>query len=190
MAPLLFTCPTTHRRAPTRIETDPNSLAAAWKKTLKVECPHCGQVHRISVREAYITFAVQDGTDPIVVDRPPGVLPRPPEDSSRASQQRTSLPTKKTPPDELSGVVSAEGSRAQAAEVVRRRRSTIAALRPAGVSALFVNTHIPRAPLRPAQDHPATRQRHYPFIHNPRAEDYFAFALAAGGQAETHALIS
>jgi hypothetical protein len=77
MAPLLFTCPTTHRRAPTRIETDPNSLAAAWKKTLKVKCPHCGEVHRISVREAYITFAVQDGTDPIVVDRPPGVLPRP-----------------------------------------------------------------------------------------------------------------
>jgi hypothetical protein len=30
------------------------------------------------------------------------------------------------------------------------------------------------------------RQRH----NNPRAEDYFAFALAAGGQAETHALIS
>ena len=43
MAPLLFTCPTTHRRAPTPIETDPNSLAAAWKKTLKVECPHCGE---------------------------------------------------------------------------------------------------------------------------------------------------
>jgi hypothetical protein len=79
MAPLLFTCPTTHRRAPTRIETDPNSLAAAWKKTLKVECPHCGEVHRISVREAYIKFAIQDGTDPIVVDRPPGVLPRPPK---------------------------------------------------------------------------------------------------------------
>jgi hypothetical protein len=79
MAPLLFTCPTTHRRAPTRIETDPNSLAAAWKKTLKVECPHCGEVHRISVREAYVKFAIQDGTDPIVVDRPPGVLPRPPK---------------------------------------------------------------------------------------------------------------
>ena len=79
MAPLLFTCPTTHRRAPTRIETDPNSLAAAWKKTLKVKCPHCGEVHRISVREAYVKFAIQDGTDPIVVDRPPGVLPRPPE---------------------------------------------------------------------------------------------------------------
>ena len=61
MAPLLFTCPTTHRRAPTRIKTDPNSLAAAWKKTLKVECPHCGEVHRISVREAYVKFAIQMG---------------------------------------------------------------------------------------------------------------------------------
>ena len=79
MAPLLFTCPATHRRAPTRIETDAKSLAAAWKKTLKVQCPHCGEVHRISVREAYLIFAVQDGTDPIVVDRLPGVVPAPPK---------------------------------------------------------------------------------------------------------------
>jgi hypothetical protein len=75
MSPLLFTCPITHRRAPTCIETSPKSLAAAWKKSLRVECPHCGEVHRVSVREAYIAFAVQDGTDPIVVDRPPGVVP-------------------------------------------------------------------------------------------------------------------
>jgi hypothetical protein len=79
MAPLLFTCPTTHRRAPTRVETDPKSLAAAWKRTLKVECPHCGEMHRVTVRDAYIAFAVQDGTDPIVVDRPPGVAPPPPK---------------------------------------------------------------------------------------------------------------
>ena len=79
MAPLLFTCPATHRRAPTRIETDAKSLAAAWKKTLKVQCPHCGEVHLVSVREAYIIFAVQDGTDPIVVDRLPGVVPAPPK---------------------------------------------------------------------------------------------------------------
>ena len=70
MAPLLFTCPTTHRRAPTRIEIDPKSLAAAWKRTLKVECPHCGEMHQVTVRDAYIAFAIQDGTDPIVVDRP------------------------------------------------------------------------------------------------------------------------
>jgi hypothetical protein len=58
-----------------RVETDAISLAAAWKKTLKVACPHCGEMHRVSVRDAYIAFAVQDGTDPIVVDRPPGVAP-------------------------------------------------------------------------------------------------------------------
>jgi hypothetical protein len=75
MAPLLFTCPTTHRRAPTRVETDAKSLAAAWKKTLKVECPHCGKMHRVSVRDAYIAFAIQDGADPIVVDRLPGSTP-------------------------------------------------------------------------------------------------------------------
>jgi hypothetical protein len=74
MAPLLFTCPTTQRRAPTCVETDPKSLAAAWKKVLKVECPHCGEVHAISVRQAYIAFAVH-GTDPIVVDRSPGATP-------------------------------------------------------------------------------------------------------------------
>ena len=38
---------------------------------MRVKCPHCGEVHAISVREAYIKFAVQDGTDPIVVDRLP-----------------------------------------------------------------------------------------------------------------------
>ena len=93
MAPLLFTCPTTHRRAPTRIETDPNSLAAAWRKTLKVECPHCGEVHRISVREAYVKFAIQDGTDPIVVDRPPGVLPRTPKGFIPRKQQKKRIHT-------------------------------------------------------------------------------------------------
>jgi hypothetical protein len=76
MAPLLFTCPTTHRRAPTRIETDPKSLAVAWRKTVKVGCPHCGEIHRVSVREAFIAFAVQDGTQPTFVDRPPRVHPR------------------------------------------------------------------------------------------------------------------
>jgi hypothetical protein len=66
--PLSFTCPTTRRQSLTRVETDTASLATAWKKTLRVECPHCGEVHRVSVREAYIASAIQDGTDH---DRPP-----------------------------------------------------------------------------------------------------------------------
>ncbi len=54
MASLFFTCPTTHQQAPTGIETDVQSLRAAWKATLNVKCPHCGEVHEISVRETYI----------------------------------------------------------------------------------------------------------------------------------------
>jgi hypothetical protein len=34
MASLFFTCPTTHQQAPTGIETDVQSLRAAWKATL------------------------------------------------------------------------------------------------------------------------------------------------------------
>jgi hypothetical protein len=39
------------------------SLSASWKAMLKVNCPHCGQVHEISVRETYIDSALQDATD-------------------------------------------------------------------------------------------------------------------------------
>jgi hypothetical protein len=63
MAPLFFTCPTTHREAPTGIETDVQSLQAAWKATLKIKCPYCGEMHQISVRETYINGALKDATD-------------------------------------------------------------------------------------------------------------------------------
>jgi hypothetical protein len=33
--------------------------AAAWKATLNVKCPHCGEVHEISVRETYINGALK-----------------------------------------------------------------------------------------------------------------------------------
>jgi hypothetical protein len=60
MASLFFTCPTTHHEAPTGIETDVQSLQATWKASVKVKCPHCGEVHEISVRETYINGALQD----------------------------------------------------------------------------------------------------------------------------------
>jgi hypothetical protein len=62
MAPLLFTCPKTSRQAPTGIETDVQSLSASWKVMLKVKCPHCGEVHEISVRETYINGALSDAS--------------------------------------------------------------------------------------------------------------------------------
>ena len=60
MAPLLFVCPKTDQQAPTGIETDVQSLSAAWKVMLKVNCPHCGEVHEVSVRETYIDAALSD----------------------------------------------------------------------------------------------------------------------------------
>jgi len=60
---LLFTCPNTDQETPTSIATDVKALSAAWKRTLKIACPHCGQVHRTSVREAYIEGALRDACD-------------------------------------------------------------------------------------------------------------------------------
>jgi hypothetical protein len=59
MASLFFTCPRTRQLAPTGIETDVQSLRAAWKATLNVKCPHCGETHQISVRETFNNGALQ-----------------------------------------------------------------------------------------------------------------------------------
>ena len=43
-----------------QLATDVQSLSAAWKATLKVNCPYCREVHEISVRETYIDAALFD----------------------------------------------------------------------------------------------------------------------------------
>jgi hypothetical protein len=58
MASLLFICPQTHQKVSTGVETDAQSLRASWKATLKVDCPYCGAVHEIAVREAYLDSAI------------------------------------------------------------------------------------------------------------------------------------
>jgi hypothetical protein len=63
MAPLLFTYPNTNRRASTCIQTDVQSLRALWKIMLKVNCPHCGEMHEIWVRETFINGVIFDATD-------------------------------------------------------------------------------------------------------------------------------
>jgi hypothetical protein len=60
MAPLFFFCPNTHEPAPTGIQTDVQSLRASWKAMLKVDCPHCGESHEISVRKTFINAAISD----------------------------------------------------------------------------------------------------------------------------------
>jgi hypothetical protein len=63
MAPLLFICPKTNQRAATGIETDVQGLSATWRAMLKVNRPHCGEVHEISICETYINGVLDDACD-------------------------------------------------------------------------------------------------------------------------------
>jgi hypothetical protein len=72
MGTLQFFCPATRQQASTGIETDPDSLRACWSTTVKVDCPHCGHAHEISVRETYIGMALNDAVDRAsMLRRPP-----------------------------------------------------------------------------------------------------------------------
>jgi hypothetical protein len=63
MAPLIFICPKTNLQAPTGIETDAQGLSASWQTMFEVHCPHCGDMHKISVSETYIDDALHDAID-------------------------------------------------------------------------------------------------------------------------------
>ena len=73
MAMLQFFCPATHQQASTGIETDPDSLRACWSTTVKVDCPHCGQMHKISVSETCVGMALNDALDRTTTLRRPPV---------------------------------------------------------------------------------------------------------------------
>jgi hypothetical protein len=68
MPPLSFTCPKTNQQAPTGIETDVQSLSAFWKAMVKVNCPHCGEIHKIPVRERYIQWHAAGCYGPVQVE--------------------------------------------------------------------------------------------------------------------------
>jgi len=63
MAPLVFTCPNIRKQAPTGIHTDAQSLRSAWSKSLKVQCPLCGECHDIAVRDTHIDFALDGAVE-------------------------------------------------------------------------------------------------------------------------------
>jgi hypothetical protein len=65
---LPFTCPNTSLTASTGVEMDVPGLRANWKRTLRLDCPHCGDVHDVCVRELFISNAV-DGLDSIGIER-------------------------------------------------------------------------------------------------------------------------
>ena len=50
-------CPTTHSSIQTTIATDVRTLAKAWHRKIEVSCPHCGEVHKYRVCEAFVQAA-------------------------------------------------------------------------------------------------------------------------------------
>jgi hypothetical protein len=60
MPSLFFICPKTRQQADTGILTDVESLRDTWSMTLNVNCPHCGEMHAVSVRETYIDDAIRN----------------------------------------------------------------------------------------------------------------------------------
>lgn len=55
-----FSCPKTRRGIDTGVATNASSLAANWDKTLRLRCPHCGEVHTVPVREAFTEGVLND----------------------------------------------------------------------------------------------------------------------------------
>ena len=51
--PLYVLCPITKSPIWTRIATDVRSLARARHSEIKVACPHCKEIHKYNVNEAY-----------------------------------------------------------------------------------------------------------------------------------------
>jgi hypothetical protein len=59
VASLLFTCPNTSRKLSTGVEMDVPGLRAHWNSTLRLDCPHCRDVHDVSVRQVYMDAALE-----------------------------------------------------------------------------------------------------------------------------------
>jgi hypothetical protein len=60
MTELLYTCPSTHQRAPSGITSDAKSLRASWSKMIKINCKLCGEVHRFKGNDIFCESVLQD----------------------------------------------------------------------------------------------------------------------------------
>jgi hypothetical protein len=57
---LTVACPNTRSSIRTDIAIDVWTLAKAWHSKIKVPCPHCSEVHRYRVREAFVEAAISN----------------------------------------------------------------------------------------------------------------------------------
>jgi hypothetical protein len=47
-------CPTTAGLVTVNIKDDAKSVNQGWRRSLKLQCPHCGDVHVVRYSDAYI----------------------------------------------------------------------------------------------------------------------------------------
>jgi hypothetical protein len=55
---LTVLCPNTRSSIRTAIATDVRTLAKAWHSKIKLSCPHCGEVHKYRVCDAFVEAAI------------------------------------------------------------------------------------------------------------------------------------
>jgi RNase P subunit RPR2 len=58
--PLFVLCPTTKTSIVTNIGTDVRSLSKTWHSKIHVPCPHCGEIHKYKVSEAFAEAVISD----------------------------------------------------------------------------------------------------------------------------------
>jgi hypothetical protein len=55
-------CPVTTKPIQTGVDTEYKDLVRGWDVLIKVNCPHCGSVHEVKVRDAFIADAISDSS--------------------------------------------------------------------------------------------------------------------------------
>jgi hypothetical protein len=58
--PLFVLCPITKNSIVTNIGTDVRSLTKAWHSKIQVPCPHCKEIHKYRVSEAFAEAVISD----------------------------------------------------------------------------------------------------------------------------------
>lgn len=71
---LVYRCDQTDLSVETGIRTDVMTLRDRWSDDLQISCPHCGNMHSTTVRDAYLAMTLDDYSAPakgIFADTPP-----------------------------------------------------------------------------------------------------------------------
>jgi len=60
MSHIIISCPKTHLPVQTSFKDSPVELEKHWDEHAKIKCPHCGDVHKFVVRQAFVDGVLSD----------------------------------------------------------------------------------------------------------------------------------